>query len=132
MGLFQLNLTRTDIIPIVNYAWDRSFARVRTNLKAIRDRGWGPLNQILLSHPEIINGCKNELVTSSESSQDLPNSPNRNIISNDGIVAVTPSPESAPIYEGKDLPIDLKDLNLTDGFAGETLCSILRKLQRDR
>ena len=55
-----------------------------------------------------------------------------NIISNDGIVAVTPSPESTPIYEGKDLPIDLKDLNLTDGFAGETLCSILRKLQRDR
>ena len=62
MGLFQLNLTRTDIIPIVNYAWDHSFARVRTNLKAIRDRGWGPLNQILLSHPEIINGCKNELI----------------------------------------------------------------------
>ena len=55
MGLFQLNLTRIDIIPIVNYAWDCSFARICTNLKAIRDREWGPLNQILLSHLDIIH-----------------------------------------------------------------------------
>ena len=64
MGLFKLNLLRTDVIPIVNYAWDRSFSKKHTNLQAIRDRGWGPLNKILLSHPEIssnkINGSSNQ------------------------------------------------------------------------
>ena len=53
MGLFKLNLLRTDVIPIVNYTWSRSFAKEKTNLMDISDRGWGPLNQILLSHPEI-------------------------------------------------------------------------------
>ena len=48
MGLFKLNLRRTNIIPIVNYAGGGSFPRVRSNLKAIRERGWRPLNQILL------------------------------------------------------------------------------------
>ena len=40
--MFKLNIVRSDIIPIVNYAWARSFNNVSTNKKAIRDRGWGP------------------------------------------------------------------------------------------
>ena len=43
----------SDIIPIVKYAWDLSFARMESNKKAIRDRGWFPLNRNLLLHPEI-------------------------------------------------------------------------------
>ena len=42
--MFKLNVERLDIIHIVNYAWERSFNNVDTNRKAIRDRGWGPLN----------------------------------------------------------------------------------------
>ena len=133
MGLFKLNLTRTDIIPIVNYAWDRSFARIRTNLKAIRDRGWGPLNQVLLSHPDIINGSVNDndisaLVTSYECCQDLPSTTNC-IISTDTSAATTPSPQSSPTQKQA---IDMEDLNISNGFAGETLTSILRQLQRDK
>ena len=133
MGLFKLNLTRTNIIPIVNYAWDCSFAIICTNLKAIRDRGWGPLNQVLLSHQDIIrNGSKNDisaLVTSSKSCPDSPSSTNRNIISIDNSVATTISPESTPKQKP---PIDIKDLNIATGFAEETLISILRQIQRDK
>jgi hypothetical protein len=43
----------TDIIPIVNYAWHGSFDNVVTNKKAILDRGWFPLNRMLLLHPDI-------------------------------------------------------------------------------
>ena len=36
-------------------AWSSSFARVRTNIKAVTSRGWGPkaLNYNCLLHPEI-------------------------------------------------------------------------------
>jgi hypothetical protein len=47
----ELDLVPTDIIPLVNYAWDRSFARVQSNQKAINDRGWFPLNRNLLLNP---------------------------------------------------------------------------------
>jgi hypothetical protein len=45
----------SDIIPLVNQAWDRSFANDVTNKKAIAERGWGPLNQNVLLHEEIAN-----------------------------------------------------------------------------
>ena len=43
----------TDIVPIVNYSWDRSFAKVATNKKAIAARGWCPLNYNLLTNTQI-------------------------------------------------------------------------------
>jgi hypothetical protein len=46
-------LEKTDIVRIVNGAWHKSFARVDTNKRAIAARGWGPLNYILLDHPEL-------------------------------------------------------------------------------
>ena len=46
-------LNATDIIPLVNNAWQASFARVDTNKKAIAERGWNPCNQNLLLYPEI-------------------------------------------------------------------------------
>jgi hypothetical protein len=41
------------VMWIVHYAWEKSFARVDTNKHAIAERGWGPLNYILLDHPEL-------------------------------------------------------------------------------
>jgi hypothetical protein len=46
-------LEHSDIVRIVNIAWQKSFARVDTNLKAIAERGWGGLNYVLLDHPEL-------------------------------------------------------------------------------
>jgi hypothetical protein len=46
-------LERTDILRIVNVAWQSSFARVATSGRAIAAKGWGPLNYIVLDHPEL-------------------------------------------------------------------------------
>ena len=54
MNVMSLNIKRSDIVPIVNSAWSKSFANVDNNVKAIRDRGWGPLTRNLLQHPEIL------------------------------------------------------------------------------
>jgi len=43
----------TDIMSIVNDAWDHSFSLVVSNQKAIADRGWGPLNYALLDNDDI-------------------------------------------------------------------------------
>ena len=44
----------TDIIPIVNIAWNKSFAKVASNKKAICKRGWLPFNQALLLDKKIV------------------------------------------------------------------------------
>ena len=37
-------VTDTDLMPIINLAWEKSFARVKKNQQVIVDRGWNPLN----------------------------------------------------------------------------------------
>jgi hypothetical protein len=54
-----INLTGEDIVPLVNYAWDTTFANVRTNKKAIAVRGWNPLNRNLLLDKEICTTTNN-------------------------------------------------------------------------
>jgi hypothetical protein len=44
----------TDIIPILNFAWERSFVKVKSNKKAIAERGWFPCNRSLLLRPDIL------------------------------------------------------------------------------
>ena len=105
MGCFKLNLLRTDVIPIVNYAWERSFAKTHTNLRAMCERGWGPLNKILLHHPEISST----------------NSENRL------------SPEECNSLHNNN-PIEFKttELNINEGSAGNIIASIVRQAQRDK
>jgi hypothetical protein len=49
----KFTLTRHDTMWLVRYAWENSFVRVRTKKQAIAERGWGPLNYLLLDHPEL-------------------------------------------------------------------------------
>ena len=105
MGLFKLNLLRTDVIPIVNYAWQRSFSKQQSNLRAIRDRGWGPLNKILLHHPEI-----------SKTNMSNPSSPQ----------------ECHRLNNNSPTEIDTNELNINQGFAGNIIASIVRQAQRDQ
>jgi hypothetical protein len=55
---------------MVNYGWSGSFGNIATNLEAIVERGWSPLNRNLLLHPllrptmtkeekeeELVSGC---------------------------------------------------------------------------
>jgi hypothetical protein len=46
-------LERSDIVRIVHVAWMKLFVRVETNKRAIAAHGWGPLNYIMLDHPEL-------------------------------------------------------------------------------
>jgi len=118
MGLFEMNLLRTDVIPIVNYAWERSFARVQSNLKAIQDRGWGPLNKILLSHPEII-GIKISVDTPPP------------INTSDSDTTTSPQPPSSP-SNSNNQEVCIEDINFNTGFAGNIITNIIRKSQRDQ
>ena len=61
-------INKTDIVGLVQIAWKRSFARVKTNIKAVAHRGWGPkaLNYNVLLHPEILatkHGAKEKELT---------------------------------------------------------------------
>ena len=42
-------LKPTDLMPLINKAWNVSFARRNKNLQAIVDRGWNPLNYNILT-----------------------------------------------------------------------------------
>ena len=53
MGM-SAELSKGDILPLVNIIWDSSFGRVVTNMKAIRERGWNPANRCLLTDPDIM------------------------------------------------------------------------------
>ena len=116
MGSFKLNLVRTDIVPIVNYAWQRSFSNVENNLKAIADRGWGPLNRILLSHHEIISSK----ITPTE-------------VEENAITSASISDISFPnANKNDDKKVLIEDLNFNSGFAGKVIQTILQKAQRDQ
>ena len=51
LGLDELQ--STDLMPIINYAWNHSFARRDKNKNAISDRGWNPLNRKLLTDNDL-------------------------------------------------------------------------------
>ena len=51
--MMPLTIDAHEIIIMVNYAWELSFARCAKNKKAIADRGWSPLNRAILLNPTI-------------------------------------------------------------------------------
>ena len=52
MGL-PPSLIDTDLMPIINMAWQQSFARSDKNKQAISDRGWNPLNRAILTNQDL-------------------------------------------------------------------------------
>jgi hypothetical protein len=46
-------LERSDIVRIFHVTWMKLLVRVETNKRAIAACGWGPLNYIMLDHPEL-------------------------------------------------------------------------------
>ena len=53
LGLQNDGILDTDLMPLINLAWKKSFARVEKNRNAISDRGWNPLNKCLLLDPTL-------------------------------------------------------------------------------
>jgi len=49
----DFRIDRHDVIGLVHYAWEHSFAKVESNRKAIAGRGWNPLTLNLLDQEEL-------------------------------------------------------------------------------
>ena len=58
--MIKMEIDKNEIIEILNYARDRSFALTKYNQIAIYDRGQFPLNQNLLCNKEIYSTMKNK------------------------------------------------------------------------
>ena len=83
---------KADIVLLVQHAWKESFAIKETNKKAIAERGWGPLNYVLLDHPELANSQQPTSIGLATAYQDLE-------------------------LAGSE-PLDPQDLNTSHGMAG--------------
>ena len=46
-------INATDIIPLLNLIFQKSYGNIEANKKAVADRGWSPLNRKLLEHPSL-------------------------------------------------------------------------------
>ena len=120
MGL-NGELEKSDILPSINIIWSKSFGRIRTNKKAISDRGWNPLNRRLLYDPEIL---KTRIITditpTIEPSDDIITAPGcANTMTSTIGTEVVPSPW-----------IDLTNINFDRGLAGEFTIDILQHIVR--
>ncbi len=69
---WEVTLEAYDIIPLINVAWEKSFARVNTNKKAIADRGWFPPTMKVLTDPKLFP----KLFNTTNGSQDSGSIPN--------------------------------------------------------
>jgi hypothetical protein len=95
---------KQDIIGLVHHLWNASFAKVESNKKAIRNRGWNPLNYKLLDHPELTRKKKNDAVMDAYINCNL-----------HGVEAIEPS-----------------KLNFTNGVSQTMLDNLLDEMERQR
>jgi hypothetical protein len=113
----EFAINKEDVVYLVAQAWADSFARVRSNLKAIAERGWGPLHYNCLLHPEI---AVTQLQLQKEHEHSS-NGDNDNTISSSE-TAVSAS-QSALVAE---------QLNLSQGLAGTLMTLLLEyKVRND-
>ena len=118
LGL-SLDITRKDIIPLINRAWKESFAIVSTNRNAIEERGWNPMNSALLHHPAI---ASSKPAATTEEQIDVHNASPPNSVGDDS--DLPNEDDSIPITLGNEssanVPIRVMDfLNTAHGTAGE-------------
>jgi hypothetical protein len=98
----KFTIDKMDVVYLVRRVWKDSFARVLTNKKAIAERGWNPLNHVLLLHPEI--QLTNKTATTASSTDPA----------SDTITTVQP-----------------ESLNLTEGLAGTLMDQIVEFRNRE-
>ena len=123
-GQQDVGILPTDIIPMIRYAWNNSFARIDTNKRAIAERGWNPLNRALLLHPDIrVTMTQNEV-------HDEWNSGLRpDVIPVQKKKSVSNSNMNESLLRGASngsVADSHNDLNFRDGFAGYFVDTIVR------
>ncbi len=135
MGM-PVNIRPSDIVPIINNAWKQSFARVQPNKRAISRRGWQPLNRGLLKNPEVLK----TKVVARETTTTIPPTPPQEILPT-APQEILPTPATITVPVGPSHATVLSDitnddsssstileptLNLTSGYAGEFVTSMLQ------
>ena len=148
MGLSS-DIDKSDILPLINRIWPRSFARKCTNQQAISDRGWNPLNCRLLTDPEIIKTRSATSFTPAPTAAISDTPSNINLVSIDtAIMAPSPTTIVPPPLECQTIAtastfaqstcssietlvvpspwIDLDNINFDKGLAGEFSIDILQ------
>ena len=66
----DLQITKTDIVPLIRLCWELSFGNKKSTLKAICERGWGPYNRALLLK-SVIRASMTEKMIESEKNSNL-------------------------------------------------------------
>ena len=155
MGLCN-SLERSDIIPLINIIWERSFGNIQGNKKAIADRGWYPANKRLLTNPDILatrqtsttersgSSAKNYATSISndnnnhlsrdqrKSTASTPNAPTSTEQNTPKVTKVTPATTSAP-KENKNDSLDFSSMiNLSTGVASEYATDLLQYMIRSK
>ena len=71
----------TDIIPLINRIFHKSYGSINSNLKALSDEGWNPLNRKLLEHKDLIDDsiAPEKAITNATSRNSSAGSTNLNI-----------------------------------------------------
>lgn len=106
-------IDKSDVIPLVNYAWADSFARIASNKRAICQRGWNPLNQAILLHPDILKTKIQEVEPSSIDST--------TVTSQSSTISSLTTSSSGDI-----------NLNIVNGFAGACVTDLMQEAMRSR
>ena len=66
-----MQVEKTDIVGIVHRAFQVSFANIVNSKKAIRNRGWNPLNYNLLDDPELNDAQEKDAVNDANNYSNL-------------------------------------------------------------
>ena len=127
MGM-SLSIHPSDIVPIVNNAWKQSFARVPSNQRAISRRGWQPLNRGLLKNQEVLKTLVSQQTTTTPSLARQQPIPGETVVTSGGATVLsditnTTKSLTSSSTSRTSLP---KALNLTSGYAGEFVTSMLQ------
>ena len=105
-----------NIMPIIPYSWDQSFAIVESNKKSIVERGWYPYNRNLMTYPEI-----RASITKEEAENELLNT-SKIVLPLQKRVEITDLTNSSPQvidkrFAAKPIPDEKKQNNFSTGMA---------------
>lgn len=133
------SLVDTDMMPLINMAWQQSFAKISSNKRAIADRGWNPLNRAILTNDDL----RATMTTKELEDEALPSS---NIILPNKIASANPSSHddksdttvtddsTSPSEQPSSAPHVNQQLNFSDGTAAFCIDALLSEtdLQKSR
>ena len=97
-GVNERTFKQTDIVPLVNKAWKKSFARKDIAKKAIVDRGWSVLNYCLLDDPRIIKQSNSATSSSTEEITIASGSTSSSITTNTSVNEVVGLNTNGPVF----------------------------------